>query len=207
MAIKWTDTTKREPLPPRRLASSGPDVWIAPAVEDAVRAHLAGAWVEQGGLLIGLAYADPVSGAISHVRILDSVAADAADGTPVSLRMAPAVWSAAQARIAAVTPAGEPAPRRIVGWYHSHPGLTAFFSETDRRTQRAFFAHPYSVGWVIDPSDGSEALFLGADSMPVARATALDAGPDAAQRTPPGTAASAESASQTSGSGRSGGPS
>ena len=32
---------------------------------------------------------------------------------------------------------------------------------------RAFFNHPYSVGWVIDPLRGDEALFLGADCLPV----------------------------------------
>ena len=52
----------------------------------------------------------------------------------------------------------------IVGWYHSHPGLGAFFSTTDRRTQAAFFPHPYSVGWVIDPIDAAEAFFMGRDA-------------------------------------------
>ena len=52
----------------------------------------------------------------------------------------------------------------IVGWYHSHPGLGAFFSATDRRTQAAFFPHPYSVGWVIDPELDDEAFFVGQES-------------------------------------------
>ncbi len=39
----------------------------------------------------------------------------------------------------------------VVGWYHSHPNLGAFFSGTDRATQRAFFNRPYSVGLVVDP--------------------------------------------------------
>ncbi|MGE0797196.1 MAG: Mov34/MPN/PAD-1 family protein [Lautropia sp.] len=172
MAIKWTDTTRPEPLPQRPLAANGPTVWIAPAVERAVRAHLAGGLVERGGLLIGIAFADPASGAVSEVGVLDSVAAGDADGTPVSLRMAPAVWSAAQARIAAAAPASGDHPRRIVGWYHSHPGLTAFFSDTDRQTQRAFFAHDYSIGWVIDPINDLEALFVGADCAPIPRGPA-----------------------------------
>ena len=39
----------------------------------------------------------------------------------------------------------------VVGWYHSHPNLGAFFSGTDRRTQQAFLGNAFSIGWVIDP--------------------------------------------------------
>ena len=77
----------------------------------------------------------------------------------VSLRMESDVWNRARKRRAA--------NELIVGWYHSHPGLGAFFSHTDRRTQAAFFAQPYSVGWVLDPDDGSEAFFVGRDSLPL----------------------------------------
>jgi proteasome lid subunit RPN8/RPN11 len=56
----------------------------------------------------------------------------------------------------------------VVGWYHSHPGLGAFFSHTDRRTQQAFFAHAYSVGWVVDPLRGESAWFVGPRSLPPA---------------------------------------
>jgi len=42
--------------------------------------------------------------------------------------------------------------------------LGAFFSGTDRSTQRAFFSHPYSVGWVIDPQRNDEKVFVGGDS-------------------------------------------
>jgi proteasome lid subunit RPN8/RPN11 len=52
----------------------------------------------------------------------------------------------------------------VVGWYHSHPNLGAFFSGTDRGTQRAFFNHSYSVGWVIDPFRDERKLFVGRDS-------------------------------------------
>jgi proteasome lid subunit RPN8/RPN11 len=59
------------------------------------------------------------------------------------------------------------AGERVVGWFHSHPDIGAFFSGTDRRTQAAFFAQAFSVGWVIDPVRGEEAWFLGADARDV----------------------------------------
>ena len=41
----------------------------------------------------------------------------------------------------------------IVGWYHSHPGLSVFMSAVDVRTQLAYQAiYPKSVALVIDPS-------------------------------------------------------
>ena len=174
MAIKFTDATpalRLAPLPvPAESAAPSPstpatggdvDVWIAPAADQQVLAHLRRRDVEQGGLLVGRAFGDPATGQLAHVRITGCAPADDAEGTAFSLRMGTRVWQAAQALLAPED--------LIVGWYHSHPGLTAFFSDTDRQTQRAFFSNPYSIGWVIDPTDGDEALFLGGDCKPVQR--------------------------------------
>jgi proteasome lid subunit RPN8/RPN11 len=68
------------------------------------------------------------------------------------------VWNRARERLG---------DRIVVGWYHSHPNLGAFFSGTDRRTQRHFFNRPYSVGLVIDPVRGEEAWFVGPEATPL----------------------------------------
>ncbi len=39
----------------------------------------------------------------------------------------------------------------IVGWYHSHPGIGCFMSETDVRTQDAAFNLPHHSAIVLDP--------------------------------------------------------
>lgn len=165
MPIQWKDATPVDDLP--RLAGRGnetADVYITPEAEATARAHLATAQVELGGLLVGRAWRGD-DGAITHVRIDRAVPAEESAGTAISLRMGTSVWQRAQQALGD----GD----RIIGWYHSHPGLTAFFSDTDRRTQSAFFAHDYSIGWVIDPLLDEQALFIGADSEPIAR------GPDA----------------------------
>jgi proteasome lid subunit RPN8/RPN11 len=181
MAIKWTDATPAMRLPrlPQQPSSAdgllqseaeadadspAVDVWIAPEVDRQVMAHLLTRDVEQGGLLVGQAFSEPGSDAadrVAHVRITGCAPAEEAQGTAFSLRMGTEVWQAAQALLGP----GD----IIVGWYHSHPGLTAFFSDTDRHTQRAFFNHPYSVGWVVDPHNRDEALFLGGECIPVGR--------------------------------------
>jgi proteasome lid subunit RPN8/RPN11 len=58
-------------------------------------------------------------------------------------------------------------PETVVGWFHSHPGLGAFFSGTDRRTQAAFFRMDYAVGLVIDPRREERAWFMGPRAEPV----------------------------------------
>ncbi len=181
MSIRWTDTSEPEVLPGLADRGATPDVHVTPEADATVHAHLASAPTELGGLLIGVAYVhaprdapggaprdppgDAPPPAVTHVSITKAVPADDADGTAVSLRMGASVWQAAQRAL-------EPG-ERIVGWYHSHPGLTAFFSDTDRRTQRAFFAHRWSVGWVVDPWSGDEAFFIGPDCRPVSRGPGL----------------------------------
>ena len=75
------------------------------------------------------------------------------DATEYSLRLNAGVWDAARAALAP----GEV----VVGWFHSHPDIGAFFSGTDRHTQAGFFGHPFSVGWVIDPLRREQAWFVG----------------------------------------------
>lgn len=123
-----------------------------------VERHLAASGDEQGGLLVGEVFTLG-NGAIAAVFVRAGVAALDFASTGVSLRMETGVWTRAQETLRE--------QEMIVGWYHSHPGLGAFFSATDRRTQRAFFPHPFSVGWVRDPIHDEECWFVGADSEPV----------------------------------------
>jgi len=40
---------------------------------------------------------------------------------------------------------------RVVGWWHSHPGIGCFLSATDLHTQKYFFPESYQVALVVDP--------------------------------------------------------
>jgi proteasome lid subunit RPN8/RPN11 len=141
-----------------------PALFVSNAVRAAVLEHLQTATVELGGLLIGsvgrLNPATPHE-TFEAIVVSHSVAAEFSEGTSVSLRMPAHVWSAANQIIEAEQTTQT--PLRVVGWYHSHPNLGAFFSQTDRQTQAHFFNHAYSLGWVIDPTDGDEAWFIGAN--------------------------------------------
>jgi proteasome lid subunit RPN8/RPN11 len=133
--------------------------------------HVAERSVEMGGLLIGNVYslADEVDEFV--IAISDHARSVEYNSTGVSLRMDTPVWDNARLK--------SQDGRSVIGWYHSHPNLGAFFSGTDRRTQRAFFNqfsgtdrrtqraffnHPHCVGLVIDPIRSEEKWFIGAES-------------------------------------------
>lgn len=148
------------------LAPGTPLLLIEHSVLSKVLAHLGKQSHEQGGLLLGYAYgqvasADQVS-SICAIVVTDSLASVDYDASEVSLRMESRLWDQARARLNNPATPG----LLVIGWYHSHPNLGAFFSGTDRRTQAAFFAHPYSVGWVIDPIRAEHACYCGPASEP-----------------------------------------
>lgn len=124
---------------------------------------------ERGGLLLGESLVSAPGDTVPAVVFLRTAVPGADDdATEYSLRLAAGVWDAARA---ALLP-GE----CVVGWFHSHPDLGAFFSGTDRRTQAGFFRHPFSVGWVIDPVRREQRWFVGPRSRELANDSVVPLG-------------------------------
>ena len=122
--------------------------------------HLKTEKVELGGLLVGSVVSfDDLNEGLVVVVIKDSIQSDDFNSTSVSLSMNPAVWQSANQLSTTET--------FVVGWYHSHPNLGAFFSGVDRKTQKDFFNSSYSLGLVIDPIRNEEKWFIGEDSIEV----------------------------------------
>lgn len=176
--MRWVEEAPRLPLQPldalarrepalaeiarQTAATPGLQIAITAHAHAAALLHLAGHPEECGGLLLGEVFADGDDPARSKaVLVTQAVAAEEFASTGISLRMSSGVWERARVRLGPL--------ELVVGWYHSHPGLGAFFSATDRRTQRAFFPHAYSVGWVVDPSTGESAWFVGREAAPPRR--------------------------------------
>jgi hypothetical protein len=157
------DARVLEAIVAKALAASpgaGPLVALQTAAIRDAWDHVRPSLLERGGLLLGEAFcagADEVRVALVYVRA--AVQSREGDATPLSLRMDAGVWDAARE---ALRP-GEV----VVGWYHSHPGIGAFFSDTDRRTQAGFFSRPFSLGWVIDPQRAEQAWFVGPQAQPL----------------------------------------
>lgn len=120
-----------------------------------LKAHLkSNLRVEQGGILFGNAYQDTDLGI--YVDITAAVAAPATVGTGAHLDFTPHSWTGIMDYAKAQHP-----DDNIVGWYHSHPNLSAFMSGTDMNTQQAFFYHPWCLSIVYDPCREDIKFFLG----------------------------------------------
>lgn len=57
--------------------------------------------------------------------------------------------------------------RRIVGWYHTHPGFGIFLSPMDLFIHENFFGGPEQLALVYDPLGGDEGVFVWRDGQPV----------------------------------------
>jgi len=129
-------------------------------IRNKILKHLQTDDVELGGLLVGsIISIDDLNEGIVAIVIKDSVESRDFDSTSVSLSMNPAVWQSANRLSNPKT--------FVVGWYHSHPNLGAYFSGVDRKTQRDFFNSEYNLGLVIDPIRSEEKWFIGGESNEV----------------------------------------
>jgi len=123
-----------------------PAIFLSESCYNNILTHTSSDSRELGGLLIGRIYSLPYK--ISHrypfvIMLTDAVPSREFKNSEVSLRMEAEVWSSTNSCM--------DNDKAIVGWYHSHPGIGAFFSGTDRATQHAFFKNPYSLGVVVNP--------------------------------------------------------
>lgn len=64
--------------------------------------------------------------------------------------------------------------KALIGWYHTHPQIGIFLSETDmERTHRVLFSEPFQVALVYDPVGGRAGYFFweGAQTIDASQAT------------------------------------
>jgi proteasome lid subunit RPN8/RPN11 len=170
--VKWTEQVELERIAP--LSSLGDTcgaaltlelltwaqerdlcAWFSPATRAEIHRYLRRFSVESGGLLLGRRYG-PIARA-EVVTIEMFVPGTDFNGTGVSLALGTKVWDDARVHL--------DAGFSVVGWVHSHPNLGAFFSGTDRRTQRAFFSKAWQIGLCVDPVRNESAWFYGAESL------------------------------------------
>jgi proteasome lid subunit RPN8/RPN11 len=142
-----------------------PGVCIEQAAWQCLNEHLASEGIEMGGLLLGNVYMDASAFEVPQPRLIEvthTVGAKHFSGTAVSLEMGTGVWDDARPLL--------DEGLAVVGWYHSHPNLGAFFSGTDRKTQRALFREQYHLGLVVDPVRNEWRLFRGPESVEIGSA-------------------------------------
>jgi proteasome lid subunit RPN8/RPN11 len=170
--VVWKSETRFSPssmpsdmfLSTRRLRDPGSGEAVFAIRESAwlrLRDHTSSSRVEVGGILVGNTYVDPSTGRYL-VDIVGTLPAIGAHGTSTYFKFTPASWD-----YISRTRDRDFSGYITVGWYHSHPGLGIFYSNTDRASQKAFFTHPWSIGIVIDPVNEDFGCFVGPKSTQI----------------------------------------
>lgn len=106
---------------------------------------------ELGGVLLGHAYRE---GDIMVVDIMAALPAHSDDHGPVHFTFTADAWSQIHKDRTQQYPNLE-----IVGWFHTHPGLSVFYSSDDVVVHSAAFTLPWHVGLVVDPIRKEAAYF------------------------------------------------
>jgi proteasome lid subunit RPN8/RPN11 len=108
--------------------------------------------VEICGVLVGNVYRD---GSGPWLYIESSIRGDAAEGHATQVTFKAETWEHIQREMETKHP-----DKRIVGWYHTHPGFGIFLSGMDLFIQDNFFNLPWQVAFVYDPIGGDEGSFV-----------------------------------------------
>lgn len=138
-----------EPAAQPVASSSGPDVYIMQTVLDEVRAHAdREKHHEIGGVLLGVV----VDG--THPIVMAAIAGTHMTHSKLSVTFTHESWN----EINRIKDQRYP-DLRIVGWYHSHPGVGIFLSGHDLFIHRNFFSAPWQIAVVVDPLAGDWGCF------------------------------------------------
>ena len=128
---------------------------------DAIHAHgQSETGVEVCGVLVGELRHDRTG---PYLLITAHIAGDKASSRETQVTFTAETWNVIQAEMEK-----NHAGRKVVGWYHTHPGFGVFLSGMDLFIQDNFFNLAWQVAWVYDPIAGTDGVFVwrGGKSVP-----------------------------------------
>jgi proteasome lid subunit RPN8/RPN11 len=146
------DAQPRELPNVRGLRRPGFQTVIKQSVRNEIHRH--GVSVENTeicGVLVGNVYRDDKG---PFLYIESSVRGEHASNESCNVTFTAETWNHIQQVMDREYP-----DRRILGWYHTHPGFGIFLSDMDLFIHRNFFNLPWQVAIVYDPQSGQEGLF------------------------------------------------
>jgi len=127
-------------------------VWMSPEAHGRIAEHAtSNTRIELCGVLVGQVLRDSLG---LFLVIEDIVRGKDADNHPARVTFTQQTWAQIFSELDR-----EHQGRRILGWYHTHPGFGVFLSPMDRFIQENFFNLPWQVAFVVDPLSGDEGLF------------------------------------------------
>lgn len=134
-------------------------IFVAEAAFDrAVKRGDADTTREIGGVLVGELLRD-ASG--PFLRVDATIDALHAEEKGAELTFTHATWEHIHKEMDATY-----ADKKIVGWYHTHPGFGIFLSDRDQFIQTSFFNLPFQIALVYDPKSKEHGVFAWRDGKP-----------------------------------------
>ncbi|MHC4547772.1 MAG: M67 family metallopeptidase [Planctomycetota bacterium] len=113
---------------------------------------------EVGGVLVGEVCKDDGG---PYIRVDTTIDALHADEQSAELTFTHATWEHIHQEMDT-----KHQGKRILGWYHTHPGFGIFLSDRDLFIQKSFFNLPYQVALVYDPKRREHGVFVWSDNEP-----------------------------------------
>jgi len=107
---------------------------------------------EIGGVLVGELLQDEAG---PYLRIEGTIDALHAEEKGAELTFTHATWEHIHKEMDAKHP-----DKRVVGWYHTHPGFGVFLSDRDQFIHKSFFNLPFQVAFVYDPKSREHGMFI-----------------------------------------------
>lgn len=111
---------------------------------------------ELGGVLLGEVYIDDDNN--KFILINEFVIALYTEASITRLTFTHSSWEYINNKIDNEYPG-----KKIIGWFHSHPGHTVFLSSYDKFIHENFFIADYNVAYVFDPINNDDGVFFEKD--------------------------------------------
>jgi proteasome lid subunit RPN8/RPN11 len=126
------------------------------AFDRAVERGTADTTREIGGVLVGELLKDDAG---PYLKIETTIDALHADEKGAELTFTHATWDHINKEMDT-----KHKGKKVVGWYHTHPGFGVFLSDRDQFIQKSFFNLPFQVAFVYDPKSREHGMFTWRDN-------------------------------------------
>lgn len=125
---------------------------IRQSIVEAIRVHGGeNPGIEVCGVLVGTVYENPQA---SFVYIDSMIRGEASSARSTQVTFTSETWEHIHKTMEEKHPG-----KKIIGWYHTHPGFGIFLSEMDLFIQRHFFNAPWQIAFVYDPHSRDSGTF------------------------------------------------
>jgi len=129
-------------------------IFISDSVINDIKAFLSGdKEKELGGVLLGDVFADENNS--KFIIISEFVIALYTEANITKLTFTHSSWEYMNNKIEKEYP-----DKKIIGWFHSHPGHTVFLSANDKFIHYNFFTESHNVAYVFDPINNDDGFFF-----------------------------------------------